>query len=100
MLKTIIKNLLRFFIYSTIAFVLLKLGIGFYLVDVSLTVLMIVSYGVLRDLSKYFRMNSLVTRLLETDSSDSRIIVTSTIYIGAVLSPMAYLLTERVSNLM
>ncbi len=89
MIKSLIKNLFRFLLYSVVAFILWSIGLGWYIIDVLMTTLLLVSYFMSGDLSKYFKLNSKVQNMLETDFTRGRFMITVLIYVSGVLSPIA-----------
>lgn len=104
-MKALIKNLIRFCIYTVVAFTLLKFGIGYYILDLCFTVFILFTYYAFSDLvcsltsgrgSKRFEA---LKKLAETSKDLNRYYVTVLIYLSSVLTPMLYLLVEKVFNM-
>ena len=99
MIRSLLKNLFRFSLYTLVAFTLYNYSIPLYLIDLALTTLMLVSYYCLKDLVKSMKLGGIYKKITETDCTDGQFSITVMIYAGAVLSPALNLLSMYILNL-
>lgn len=102
MIKSFVKNLIRFLFYALLASVLWNLDKITYIIWFLFTILFLVAFYCLKDLSKALKVTSVIRSIVGEEFDARKFMITALIYTSALLTPIVFwisaLLIEAVTK--